>query len=104
MNKTFLARSNLYKCAEFHKPCYLAQVHCARLGVNSDCIDNFNGSPALVGINTRYEYLAELAVLFNVDFNLALSLNFLDNLTVLADNLADFLGRNCGGEHLGSVR
>ena len=37
-----------------------------------------------------------MAVLFDVNLNLALSLDFLDNLATLADNLADFVNRDKG--------
>ena len=53
---------------------------------------------------TCNEYLSELAVLFDINFNLTLCLDLLDNLTALADNLADFVSRDCCCEHLGSER
>ncbi len=103
MNQALLAGSDFHKCAEVHDTRYLAEIHSARLGIGGNRLHNINRALALFGVQTGNKYLSDFAVLFDVNLDLALCLNLLDNLAALADNLADFVGRNGGGVHLGSI-
>ena len=100
MNHAFLAGSNLHERAEVHQSGDNALEDLAGLGILGDDLDNAVSLLALLDVNTADE---NLAVIVDVDLDLAVSGNLLNDLAAAADNLPDLVHRNGEGEHLGSV-
>ena len=100
MNKSLFAGGYFNKRAEVHKAGNNALVDSADLGVIGYCLNHVESALSVVNVDSGDEYGS---VLLNVDLAVALCADLLDNLALLADDIADLLGVDLGGEHLGSI-
>ena len=98
--KTLFAGSDLNECAEVHQAGNNTLVDSADLGIVRDGLNHIESALRIVNVDSGDE---DGSVLFNVDLAVALCADLLDNLALLADDIADLLGVNLGGEHLGSI-
>ena len=97
MHKAFLARGNLHKRAEVHDSRHAAAVIGARLRVVDDGIDDVHSAAALFNVYARN---IAVAVILDIDGNVALGADLLNDLAAGADDLADLIDRHDGGQHL----
>ena len=100
VDKTLFAGSYFDKSAEAHKACYNALVDSADFGILCDSLDYAQRLFRICEIGRSNKYGA---VIVNINLTVALCANFLDNLTLLADNITDLFGIDLCCEHLGSI-
>ena len=100
VDKPLLAGSYFDKSAEAHKACYNALVDSADFGILCDSLDYAQRLFRICEIGRSNKYGA---VIVNINLTVALCANFLDNLTLLADNITDLFGIDLCCEHLGSI-
>lgn len=100
VDKTLFAGSDLNECAEVHQAGNNTLVDSADLGIVRDGLNHIESTLRIVNVDSGDE---DGSVLFNVDLAVALCADLLDNLALLTDDIADLLGVNLGGEHLGSI-
>lgn len=99
VDHALLAGSNFDECAEAHQAGNDALVDSADLGIVGNSLDDGYRSLCVVDIGGGNK---DVAVLLNVDLAVALGADLLDDLALLADDVADLLGVDLGGEHLGA--
>ena len=100
MAKSLHTRSDFDKCTEVHYSCNLTNIDSADFRSLCNHFNDRQSLVALFGVKTGNKYISDFAVLFNVNLNFTFSLNFLDNLTALADNLGNLVSRNLSCKHL----
>ena len=86
VHQTFLAGQELQEGAELDNADYLGIINLTHLGDGADVFDPLEGGGDVVLVRRGDVDDAELALLFDIDDGVGLSLNLLDDLATLADN------------------
>ena len=100
MDKAVLARGDLDERAELHQAHNAAVVELADLGHEDDIVDALLRSVARGGVGGGD---VNGTVILDVDLGAGVGHDLLDDAAALADDLADALGIDVHGDHLGRV-
>ena len=98
MDHAFHTGDDFDEHAEAHQAGDNALINCADFGAVCDGVDNKDRFLRIVEIQRGNEHLT---VFVDVNLAVAFCANLLNDFALLADNVADLVGVNLGGEHLG---